>query len=145
MAAAGREDITSVVMWEPVVNGEAYLQQLAAWHQQKLWYFLSSAEQQAQKNKNEFLGFIHNEAMTNDLKGVDLLKMQQKPASRVLLIEHQPETVLKNLQSHLEKLGVRVQYQQLEGPKMWRENPDKALVPFQILQAIVTWVTEEKS
>ena len=55
------------------------------------------------------------------------------------LSESFPST--ENFHSHLESLGAKSQYQVVEGPRIWTEDPDKALVPQQVLQAIMNWIT----
>lgn len=135
--AAERKDVASLVLWEPVVNGQAYLDQLKEFHQEKIWYFLSKAS----SSQAELVGFPLTESMRADLERLDLLSHSRKPADTVLVIEGESDAFAQRLDEHLTQSGVTVLHQHVPSPRIWTEDPDKGLVPHQTLQAIVTWLT----
>lgn len=145
LAALGRSDITGLVLWEPVVSGAAYLEELTAWHQDKLWYFLSEVQAKQGDRPTELLGFALTDTMLSDLNALNLLSLPQPPAPLALLIESGAEESVQRLQRQLETLRVKADYQQVDGPRVWSDDPDKALVPQQVLQAIVNWMSEARS
>lgn len=140
-AASGRSDITGLALWEPVVNGTAYVEELRAWHQDKLWYFLSDVQTEELGEPDELLGLALTPTMYSNLRGSDMLTQQLTPGQKVFIVESETEETVQHLRSQLESSSMDVQYQQVEGLRVWSDDPDKALVPHQVLQAIVTWVS----
>jgi hypothetical protein len=69
--------------------------------------------------------------------------MPRKPADQVLIIEREKSSAVQELGTWLVGLGSVVEYEYRESPVIWREDPDKALVPFQVVQAIVEWLQAE--
>ncbi len=146
LVASGRDDVKGLVLWEPAVQGSEYLQDLAIWHEEKQFYFLNKAETTA--NREELLGFGLHETLLADLAGLDLLAIKRKPAGEILIIESaathtEAQSSAVRLREHLQVLGATVDYSLIDSFKMWAEDPDKGLVPQQILQTAVTWLVEE--
>ncbi|MBZ0278144.1 MAG: SDR family NAD(P)-dependent oxidoreductase [Anaerolineae bacterium] len=143
LAAQQLADVSHLVLWDPVVNGDAYLEDLNAWHQRNLYYYLAEVKPDAKQGAGaELLGFALSEDMLAELHQLDLMTLDRAPVTDVLLVERETSAATQQLRDHLAGLGIRLEYHQIDGPQMWTENPDKALVPFQTLQAILAWVTE---
>jgi len=82
MVGAEQSGIEGMVLWDPVINGRAYIEELKALHQEQQWRYIA-------KNHNhpkgegliEILGFPLTDFMLADLKRIDLLAIQHKPAN----------------------------------------------------------------
>lgn len=136
-----RSDVAGLVLWEPIVNGRAYVEELMAWHQQKIWYFLSDVQSNVPSSEpTELLGLSLNGTMLPDLRAIDLLAAHPV-GQKVLLIESSSMEIVQQFRATLDKTGIALEYQQVDGPRVWSDDPDKALVPQAVLQAIVTWVS----
>ncbi len=142
LAGLKRPDVNAVVLWEPIVNGAAYLDELREAHESKLMYLHSKEGVVKEENKSEFLGFKVSDTFMNDLRGLDLLALQDGFKGKLYIIEGEAKPPVAQLKSKLEGQGSNVVYQQAEGPTIWVEDPDKALVPNAVLQAMVTWMGE---
>jgi len=142
MVSAGRIDIQGVVLWEPVINGNDYLQELQEWHQEKLWYFLGDRPAQSQPVKDpvELVGFAISATMLHDLNQIDLTSIQRRPAGRILLIESDATESGEKLKEQFQLLGAQVDREIIDSFKIWTENPDKGLVPQPVIQAVVSWM-----
>jgi hypothetical protein len=80
-------DITDLVLWDPVVNGKAYIDQLTAMHQSRLTdpgHFRTLHVQSS--GTNELLGFPFPKEMRSAIQQVDLLHRQICKAERTFLI-----------------------------------------------------------
>ena len=152
--ASGREDVEGLALWEPVTNGSDYLDELIAWNQDKLWYFLSGEDgdqstwptkisANSRISPIEILGFALHPSLTAEIQALDLLALLRKPASRLLVIESDAKPPVAALCNKLQQLGAAVDYRCIESFKIWTEDPDKGLVPQPIIQAIVDWFTAE--
>ncbi|NWG15761.1 MAG: alpha/beta fold hydrolase [Chloroflexi bacterium] len=141
MAARGRPDVAAVALWEPVVSGREYLNELMAWHQEKLRYFLSNIVMDSGQKPTELLGFAITDRMFESLTSLNLLGEGQKLSNPVYIVEAEPDTLVNQLRQQLANRSTEVTYQNADGPRVWTDDPDKALVPNQVLEAIVNWVS----
>lgn len=145
LVASGRDDVEGLALWEPVIDGKAYLHELGEWHQEKLFYFLSDVAQQEAKTARpkELVGFGVAETLLAEIEELDLRALRRRPAGRLLVIESESRPAVTEFCEKLRALGAEVSYQLIESFKMWTEDPDKGLVPQPILQAAVDWIARE--
>ena len=149
---AERGDIDSMVLWDPVIDGESYLQDFADQHEKleaEVRMKFGQGEMQsepdvADNGSIEFLGFRYSESMVSDLKRIDLLKVERKPARRVLLINNAENPDATDLSRHLADLGVEVEYKQVSDPRIWLAEPYKAVVPHQSIEALIDWISRDQ-
>lgn len=155
LVASGRDDVEGLVLWEPIVDGKAYAQELDAWHQEKLNYFLAEGEAASPPGAPplERVGFGLAENTLAEIQSLDLLTLRRRPAARLLVIESvafisaalgsDAYKSVGRFCDYLRSLGAHVDYQHIESFKMWTEDPDKGLAPQPILEAAVNWIVQE--
>ena len=146
LVASGRIDIAGLVLWEPAVIGNEYLNDLIAWHREKQFHFLHKVE--TRPELTELLGFGLHASLLDNLKEMNLLSTRRKPARRILIIESTApaevgQSPAAQLNQYYTGMGAKTDYRLIESFKMWTEDPDKGLVPQPILEAAVTWLAEE--
>lgn len=135
--------IEGLALWEPVINGERYVEALAEWHQDKLRFFLSDMPSFTVNDQpTELLGLAINKPFLDDLRKIDLLKLNHHPANQIVIVEHQEQPEVAAFKTHLQQWGIDVQHRTANDPRVWTDDPDKALVPNQILQNLVSWFSE---
>jgi alpha/beta superfamily hydrolase/acyl carrier protein len=143
LAGAVQDNISKMVLWEPVIQGKEYLQELTTQHQETIWrFFVQPKTYKVSDRPTELLGFPLNETLIDDLEKLDLLTISQKPAQNVLIIENRETAIAEPLKMHLSKLKTQVIHQHLPTFKIWVEDPDKGLVPQPTLQTIISWISE---
>lgn len=142
LAAAGRRDVEAVVLWDPVLSGRAYLEELTRSHVKMLRYAHVKTRPHGGR---EILGFALPDHLVDDLGHLDLLALTDKPAPRVLVVESNPNVQQEALRRHLAGLGATVAHQQYSNPHLWVwiEDFGKVHVPRRIIQAVVSWLSEE--
>lgn len=144
LAAARYGNVAKLVLWETVTNGLAYWEDITEWNDHRVRMFLSLPEQVVNdETAVERVGFVFSRQMLNDLRGMDLMTMPRKPADQVLIVEREEQASIQELGTWLVTLGSVVTFEYRESPVIWREDADKALVPFQSVQAIVEWLQVE--
>ena len=144
MAGAAQGDLDGLVLWEPVIHGRTYLEELRALHQERRRILFWDAPQDAPspERPTEIIGFPLTPALLTGLEHLNLLAMQQKPAHSILVIESHEEACAGPLREHLKSLGAHVAYQYLSSPPIWRGETYTVLVPHQLLQSVVAWLAE---
>ena len=142
MAGAQRQDINGIVLWDPVVDGESYIQELTSAHKEMLrQYYLQRECLGTEEEATEILGFPLTDLTLAELSKVNLLAIRKMPANRILVIESNREAVWKQLREHLHSLNTRCEFQQVPGPQLWKEDMNRVLVPSPILDAVVSWLS----
>jgi pimeloyl-ACP methyl ester carboxylesterase len=144
MAGAERGDVRAMVLWDPVVNGNAYVKQLAAWHRKMLLYAHVKESQRSSGIPAEALGFALPDSLASGLARLDLLNVREKPASEVLLIETKAQVTGRRLREHLLNMSAHVSHQSFSIADMWLwfEYMGNVLAPAVILRSIVHWISE---
>ncbi len=142
MAAAGRPDVDPVVLWDPVVEGRQYLEEITALHRAMLRYaHVIEKPATPAGNAAEILGFPLPAEFIAELEHVNLLATDQRPAGRILVIESNPRSSPEPLRKHLETGGMPVAYHRDFRPELWEwiEDFGRVHVPRPLLNAVVDW------
>jgi len=145
MVGAERTDISGMVLWDPVLRGTAYVEKLTTLHQKMLRLAHVIEKDEAKREKpSEILGFPYRESLLVDIENLDLLSIGAKPAENILVIQSDEETDQRPLMKNLESLGARVDSLHHPAPQIWIwiEDFGKVVVPYQILQFVVSWMCE---
>ncbi len=144
MVGAEREDIDGMILWDPVVEGDIYIRELKSLHQDMLRSAHVKTNQHISGNKHlEILGFPMTDSMITDLKNIDLLTIQQRPARNILLIESNENAGQGRFRERLKIIKAQVEYQCLPNPQLWilgNALNNKTQVAYQILKTINTWI-----
>jgi len=146
IAGTKRGDVDSIVLWDPVINGTTYLQELKHLHNE--WLHRSFAkplmDHKSQK-VHEILGFPITESMTEELVNMNLLALEEKPANNILIIESEKVTENRWLREHLRAIDVESGYEYVPFPNIWIKKSSQfsnGLVPIPVLKRIVKWISE---
>jgi alpha/beta superfamily hydrolase len=145
LVGAERGDIAGLVLWEPVVSGRAYMEELTALHQQQLRPYIAGQSCHSNVNRQvEILGFPLTHGLRTDLEKINLLAVRQKPANHAFLIEQHAEAGAGGLCEYLQNFDIHVDYQHILSPSIWIKDSgsNKGLVPRLLLQSVVSWIAE---
>ncbi len=142
LVGSQREDVTCLMLWEPVISGAHYVQHLLIHHEQ--WGIDAGLRTKSTNGDLEALGFPLPGSLRQSLARLNLFAAPPLRAKRVILLvnEEKPENL--ELRSHLAQFGSTIDYQQINGLRVWAKQAgaDKGMVPLQILQALVGWLSQ---
>lgn len=145
MAGAGRGDIDSIVLWDPVIDGAMYLRELISLHDK--WLRGSFAKPQLDHKhgkQHEILGFPMTDSIREELTDINLLRLERRPANSVFIVTSNEAKENKLLAEHLERINSEPSYEYIPAPKVWFKNDNengKGLVPIPILKSIINWIS----
>lgn len=140
-----RGDIDGIVLWDPVVCGKDYLDELTKMHRAMLGYaHVKPKRCQEDEHLTEILGFNFSDALIADIKRMDLLAVRQKPANNVLIIESNEKFSQVQFSERLKRMGANIRYKYQPAPHLWvwKEALDRVQVPHSILQSVISWISE---
>jgi pimeloyl-ACP methyl ester carboxylesterase len=146
LVGAGRGDVDAMVLWDPIVSGRHYLHELAVSHREMLQraHVKPVSGPPDAEDPAERLGFPLALSLQRDLEALDLLALRGKPAGNLLLVESDARSAQGSLAAHLTALGARLHHECLSSPGLWvwEEAVGRVLVPHQVLQLLVSWISE---
>jgi dienelactone hydrolase len=145
MAAAAARPVESLVLWSPFASGAAFVNETTRLHQMhKLLEPQSFAAEPSGWSSGgaEALGFLLTPETVADLRPIDLLTVDKRPAARTLVIGTANLPQEQKLLAHLRALGDEPDYQHLAGQRFLMQIPHKAELPTAVLTAIVEWLSQ---
>jgi pimeloyl-ACP methyl ester carboxylesterase len=141
--AVESRDIASLVLWDPVVSGESYLEETLGEHRDAIYRFhIRPKSVTSEERPSEILGFQVSRRLYDAVRALDLLGVQRSPAPKVLIIESHTGEQAERLAEQLTACGAHTSHQHVPCFKLWTESVDKGLVPTPVLTAISDWLSE---
>ncbi len=140
-AADERDDVGRTVMWEPIVSGRQYVDEMRSVHAERLGGLDVNADGD-EGRATELLGVRLSESRLAELYGIDLLDTVAAPSGKTLIVETTGHAA--ELRDHLVGLSADVSYRHVPGPQIWRDD-ETALIPGATLDAIVSWLCGEST
>jgi exosortase A-associated hydrolase 2 len=133
VAARRRGDVDSVVLWDPVVRGEEYLEELGRW---------SSHERITQgAGDREVLGFLLTAGLSREIGSIDLQPVVPFLPARTLVVVSGPSSHGPFQAALAERPGGPVPLEPIASPAAWLEdrNTGVGALPVKIVQRIAQW------
>jgi len=145
LAVRGRDDVDDLVLWDPVVEGALYLEQLRKAQQAHAGVDPGALDALPQGRSAGILGFPMTGDLCRQLAGIDLTCLAPGPLRRVLTVAAEERDEYGRLASHLASGPAPAELRCVPSPGSWAEVDDfgSALIPQQIVQAIVAFLDEE--
>ncbi len=168
MHSAERSDVDALVLWDVVVNGKAYIDELVDFEKEKFRLlgthpkkrsmveapqysdlYLSSFgwEEEPRTSPDstipaELLGFPLTEQLFAELNRIYLLTISKKPANHILLIDSNEKASDQRFRAHLKSMDSQLAYRHLPSPQIWIEDINKVMIPNEVLQSVTSWISE---
>ena len=141
-AGSRGQDFESLVLWDPVVNGKTYLKELIDLHEDMLRFRPRPRRSKRRYGCVEILGFSLSSFLHSQLEELDLTRVADKPAAQVLIMRTEQFDRDRDLKPRLFQDQSTVEHRMLKAPRIWLPTTDGSLlVPSQVLQSIVAWVS----
>lgn len=145
LAAAHRDDVDSIALWDPVVIGKTYLEGLYSLQKEAL-----RCHPKPIRNRSticmEIIGFPLPRALRAELEALNLLAIVPKPSTKILTIHSSQSSDGTALKDHFGNHRVPFEFCELHAPNIWLPTVDGSLlVPNQVLQSIVSWTSRTQA
>ncbi|MEQ9320406.1 MAG: hypothetical protein RIF41_14670 [Polyangiaceae bacterium] len=150
LAASGRRDLDRVALWDPIVNGRAYLDDLQRIHEIYL-----AAEfpptgpplDRAGFTPHEIMGFPLPPELRAELEALDLTTQELKKVRRVTLVVSTKSPQYDALADHLTAQGAEVSVEHVPVGVNWNsdETMETSLVPTEAIDAVTAALTPRGS
>jgi hypothetical protein len=144
LAGNHREASTNMVLWDPVVRGTQYVDELM--EAQKDWQMAHPGlgTDQNPEPADHVLGFPLADSLRAAIKKIDLLRLPKCSVQNVFIVTSDDAASARELRDTLKHKASAVEYRHIPAAKVWlrQEGVNQALVPVQTIHAISDWLTE---
>ena len=146
---AARGDVDDLVLWDPVMTGRTYLEEMEAAHLEfvtsprgrYLGALEEAAERLVDKGFAERLGQRLSPELAGEMEALDLRRLERLPAARILVLETRVSAESPMLAARLGELGAVVDRRQVPDPQGWTiDDPLQQVVPNPVLAEIAEWI-----
>ncbi len=143
LAACRNPQVDRLVLWDPIVNGPAYLDELDRRNHAFMLGRPQPDDWVAKRPPDEVLGTPLPGPLRHRLEQIDLMTLGDLQARNALLISTEQSPWLTPLREHLGRLGVPTQHEHIPFPALWlkQDEVDRTLVPHQVIQRIAGWLS----
>lgn len=141
LAASGRRDVDRVILWDPVLAGDAHLEALALL--QREWLEDRMGKQAASVGDAELIGFPMTAAMRRQLNAASIAPPPPLRARRVDLFVSSDESEYRALHAALEATRIPAGYHVQPGAGAWNRGDmvHQILLPHTMVRAIASAVS----
>lgn len=142
-AAAARGDVSRLVLWDPIVDGAAYVAELEALAEVPAGTGARGAMDSA--DTWGVMGFPVTAGFRRELATLESGRVTTAPAAKALVIAAAARPADPQLEAALRAAGSTTTYRLLPSEGSWGEvdNYGSALIPQQIVQGIVQYLDQE--
>ena len=145
IAAAQRGDIDTLVLWDPVVIGKVYLDELCCLQKEAL-RCRPKPIVKTNLDYTEVIGFPLSPGLRAELETLNLLTIIPRPSTTILGVQSDQSTDNSCLKDHLGCHTIRFDYEHIQAPKIWLPTVDGSLlVPNQILRSVISWTSRTQA
>jgi len=146
-AACERDDVQSLVLWEPVCDGQKYLEELAGSEAEFRSHLVRRKRKGAGTGEisNEVIGYPLTGELIKQTKEIDFCSFELGLKTEVLVIVNaQPASDVNDMKA-LAGNNANSELRVIVEPKLWMVDLYKRIIPNETLQVIVTWINMLKT
>ncbi len=147
IAAEKYGGIDCIVLWNPILNGKAYICELSIMHREYLEGSFVRNRNKSERDEFEIMGFSFPKHMIDEMKKINLFNYTSKGINHFLVVENSINDSRK-LSEMKTFFGEKLTYKKISDGHFWiKKNNDisKRLVPKQSLDFIDSWICKEFS
>lgn len=134
--AAERGDVAGLALWAPVA-GRPFMREFRAYR--LLNPPAPAPERYAREGEEEAAGFLLTAETQMALGNLDVVKLEKRPAERVLLLPKDESSSEDKIAKRLESLGAAVEQQRVPGYAAMMREPRKVVRPEVALDVLTDW------
>jgi uncharacterized protein len=135
-AAAGRTDLSWLVMWSPIFDGRALLVEWSAAQRE----FARALGHPWAHTIDQVLGMPLTAGMTAELSKLDVSGAGVRLSRALICHDAAEQSAAGALGERLRGTSSRIDVRTIEPSAIWRQEPLEPIVPFSTLRTIVEWV-----
>ena len=136
--------VHKIILWDPLVRGESWLEQLRPQHVTHLERFGCPEQNIPDCDREEYeqiMGFEYSRYLLDEIRQIDMVSdISRRIAARILLVDTIQDQSQVTLKQCLGTFHDRIDCIQSSDSKVWLAEPFEAVVPREAITAIVQWM-----
>lgn len=131
-----------LVLWDPIVSGRAYLDELEQRHSALIAQRPHPPDYREQSPPAEALGAPLTPTLRRELETLDLRTVSRCAARRALITASEQGEELSSLRAALSRLDIETEATRVAAAAVWvkQDDLDRTLVPREVHDVVVTWI-----
>ena len=145
MNSSTRDDINHLVLWDPVIDGKNYLDELNAGQKKMInFYHVIPKPDSLHANQTEVLGYHLTDLIFDEINGLEISTVKNIQTEKILIVQNKQYEQNKTLAINLRKEEVQVFIKTLPSPMImdWIIHHGDAPVPAKTINTIISWIEE---
>ncbi len=143
MAAPRLEGLMGAVLWDPVAQGQSYLDELARLHRGWLGGRAPGFRNRGGHGEvDELLGFPVTRVLYEEIGAIDIGVLKGLADHPLLWIDSTEEGREQDRAAQVGNDGDSLTYRSIPYPEIWNQNPYKARLPHGVIEAATEWIRE---
>ena len=139
MAASQSDHFSSLILWQPILEGPRYLKELSD-IQKKFSKRIKGNKRSVSGNTQEVLGFPLTAELKQDLKEISANRVSLRQGSRLLAIVNKTDVSYdKDLHKFLHE-NPQAESEIINDYQIWQEELYKRLIPITTISFILNWI-----
>lgn len=141
LAAAQQNEIAALALWDPIVDGKKYLDDVTELNRNLLRFRPKPQKHRASDWPKDIIGFPIERTFYEEIGEIDLLKPREVRARDILIVETSDDSAIVDLEGILQSRDATVARQHVDAPQIWIPTEDGGLqVPVDVLQFVSSWL-----
>ena len=135
--AKDRNDITDLVLWNPVLKGSDLLTQwseIQSNYNRLLGYFFDS------QKLTEVMGLRLSSILFDEFQAFKIQAFQRQQGRSLMLVNEKTEEI-NSFVNEVKKCGSDIFLKEISDPEIWLNNDLESIVPSTSLKTIVNWLS----
>jgi hypothetical protein len=144
-AAGERDDVSHLVLWDPVLSGRGYVAELLREHTDEVFAEPIAPDPEKETATVGVMGFPITRRIRRSLAALDLGEVALRPGLKTLTVVSAESEEHAALMSAFRNQGVDATFLCVPSEGNWNEVDDfgSALIPQAIIRTIVTYLSEK--
>lgn len=146
MSSMQHREIDSLLLWDPIINGKAYLNELQLLQKEMLRCRPKPRYRAKPQDYTEVVGFPFPHLLNEQLQALDLLAMDARPVHNILMLQSYAAPLGNSLRRRLSHSQAGLEYKEIQASPTWQPTSDGSLqVPYAVLQTAISWISNKYS
>ena len=145
--AAEKLQVENLILWDPIVNGTQYLNDLNLVHKAKLKSLGRLNEFDDNRQPYDLMGFVFPKQLLTDIQKIDLIKHKLDHGKKLIIFVDKSKPIQQKLLETLDEKQINYNKQVLEDIYNWQdiETIESSLLPNMTIKTICALLREAKS
>lgn len=135
-------DAKAFVLWNPIINGHYYHDELL-YLQRQMLRDIHVTNIKKREGVDEVLGAKISQSLCNDITSLNLFEIPDWSRYPTLILDTNGQTPLDDIKAAYHSQNAQIEYRSIPADDIWLLGVEQTLVPHHVLSEMATWLTKK--